>query len=345
MNVALLAYLVCPSCEAPLELSDGVEPAEETIVDGELACAACGRSFPVVHGIPQLLARSSESPTSDLYSDIWSSYEPESATPKRTNSAGYHARAKSHWDLLELASGHDLVVPGIGIDAGCGNGDAVIALTRRHSEAYVVGIDLSSGPMLKAEVVRRRSNADLVRGDLLSLPFVRGAFDFIYSFGVLHHTADPRSAFSKLVERLRPGARITVFVYKDFSDLPVKRFVLTQVNRLRAVTTRLTPRMLRVLSKMLAPLVYVGLAVPARCLRAVGLGRIAQHVPYGTFPDLRTISSSLEDRFGAPNEFRFSRTDLEQWIAEERLVDAKVVDCLPWGFSGLVLTGRKAEES
>jgi len=91
-----------------------------------------------------------------------------------------------------------------------------------------------------------------------------------------------------------------------------------------------------------APLVFLGLTLPARVMSHLGARDLALHVPYGTFPDLASIAGSLEDRFGVPYEHRFPLRDLEAWARGAGLTDAKVVDCFPFGFSGLVLTGRKS---
>ena len=48
----LLSYLVCPTCEGPLDLSvSSVEDRE--IMEGELRCAACPASFPITSGVPR----------------------------------------------------------------------------------------------------------------------------------------------------------------------------------------------------------------------------------------------------------------------------------------------------
>ena len=109
---------------------------------------------------------------------------------------------------------------------------------------------------------------------------------------------------------------------------------------LRRVSTRLPVRVLRALAWCGAPFVFLLLTLPARILRAIGLPRLAQHIPYGTFPGIQGIAASLEDRFGAPYEHRFRISDLQEWAQAARLQDVRVVDCLPWGFSGLVLSGR-----
>jgi SAM-dependent methyltransferase/uncharacterized protein YbaR (Trm112 family) len=337
MKADLLRVLRCPDCESELHHRD----EQPSTGDAEcLECSKCQARYPVVMGIPELFVVGSEwsRSTSRLYSDIWKTYTPKQDAA-RSRHRGYDAPATNHVELLTLASGHPIVSDGVGIDAGCGNGGAAAGMAAGHSQSHVIGIDLSEGPLTKAQIASESPNLDFVRGDLLDLPFARSSFDFVYSFGVLHHTPDPRMAFEGLVERLKPGGRITVFVYKDFSDLPAKRRLLQAVNQFRHVTTRLPPKILRFLSRVIAPLVFLTLTVPARGMRRVGFGWWARHIPYGTFPGLSAIASSLEDRFGAPYEFRFSRATLQEWADSSRLADVRVVDCLPWGFSGLVLTG------
>jgi hypothetical protein len=113
------------------------------------------------------------------------------------------------------------------------------------------------------------------------------------------------------------------------------------VTALRRHTRTMSPKTLRAWSRWAAPVVYLTLSLPARVLRACGACRLAQHIPYGIFSDLDAIASSLQDRFGAPYEFRFALEDLRGWAVRAGLVEPRVVDCLPFGFSGLVISGRK----
>lgn len=334
MNDDLLRLLACPCCEGRLEFGGDAAPAER------LLCLGCKAAYEIQHGVPCLLAGTDRetSATSQLYSDIWEGYE-EPPRPR-----GYDAPATGHLALLELASGRPLVQDGVGIDAGCGSGKGTLEIAARYPRIRFLGIDLADGVVRLAESAEIRDNVHLVRGDLLRPPLRRELFDFAFSFGVLHHIVEPERAFRLLLERLKPGGRICLFVYKDFSDIPLKRLALKAVNSLRRITTRLRPRTLRRLAWLLAPLVFAGLTIPARFLRSTGLARFARHIPYGTFPDLVSVASSLEDRFGAPYEHRFSERDLHGWAARAELNDVRVVDCLPWGFSGLVLAGFKKRD-
>jgi SAM-dependent methyltransferase len=288
---------------------------------------------------PELTA----SDTSELYSDIWSeTHEGRYRSRAGDADGGYRAPATSHLELLELASGWELVDGESGVDAGCGTGGSTIEMARRYPDVDFIGIDLSRGPTPLVGQARELGNVCFARGDLLKPPLAIDGIDFAYSFGVLHHTPDPELAFTRLVECVRPGGKLTLFLYKDFTDIPLKRFFLGFVTRIRRRTTRLSPQALGRLSRALAPLVYLKLTLPARLLDAVGGARIARHIPYSTFPSIAAVASSLQDRLGAPYEFRFSATDLEAWAERAGLTESRVIDCLPYGFSGLVLAGRKA---
>jgi SAM-dependent methyltransferase len=280
-----------------------------------------------------------ERKTQELYGDIWDSYK-----KKKHPQRGYHAPATSHIELLKLASGTGLVQGEIGIDAGCGDGSSAVTMAGRYPEIRFIGIDLTNSMQRTATLAANIPNVHFVQGNLLNPPLAKQAFDFIYSFGVLHHTRNPEMAFRSLLERLRPAGRITIFVYKDFSDLPLKKWLLAPIRLARRLTTRLPAPFLRKLAWLGAPIVFVFLTLPSRLLRLLHLGRLAKHIPYGTFPSLRGIAASLEDRFGAPYEHRFSLSDLQVWAKTAKLEDTRIVDCLPWGFSGLVLSGRTPRE-
>ncbi len=320
------ALLACPACGASLAMS------KET----EIICPSCSARFPIRAGVPVLLANptTAETKTQELYSDIWNSYKKKQRRP-----SGYHAPATSHLELLRKASDSELVQGTAGIDAGCGNGGSATSLARQHPGIRFIGIDLAASLQMAAILAEDVPNIRFVQGNLMAPPLARQAFDFIYSFGVLHHTRDPQTAFRSLLERLRPGGRITLFVYKDFSDLPLKKILLAPVTLARRLSTRLPAPLLRKFAWCGAPVVYITLTWPARLLRWLRLNRLARHIPYGTFPGIRGIAASLEDRFGAPYEHRFSLSDLQEWARAAGLEEARVVDCLPWGFSGLVLSG------
>ena len=98
------------------------------------------------------------------------------------------------------------------LDAGCGYG--------RHSRvvhefgAEVVGMDLSVAVLNAKRITCDLPNAHIVQADLFEPPFRKGTFDLVFSWGVLHHTPDPRRAFEGLADFVKGGGDISVKIYR-----------------------------------------------------------------------------------------------------------------------------------
>ncbi|MDO8627895.1 MAG: methyltransferase domain-containing protein, partial [Candidatus Diapherotrites archaeon] len=60
-------------------------------------------------------------------------------------------------------------------------------------------------------------NANFVRGNLLELPLKNSEkFDFVFAFGSLHHTIDPKKAFANQAEHVKPNGFVTLGLYNSF---------------------------------------------------------------------------------------------------------------------------------
>jgi SAM-dependent methyltransferase len=116
------------------------------------------------------------------------------------------------WYVGMRAITRSVVVPRLSpgarvLDAGCGTGNNL-----KHLSEWgrAVGVDLSE------EALRfcRTRGVDVVRGNLLRLPFDDARFDLITSFDVIYHrwVTDDRQAVRELVRVLRPGGRLFVRV-------------------------------------------------------------------------------------------------------------------------------------
>jgi SAM-dependent methyltransferase len=53
----------------------------------------------------------------------------------------------------------------------------------------------------------------ILQSDARNLPFPDHTFDFVYSWGVLHHSPDLSRSLSELVRVLRPGGKFGVMLY------------------------------------------------------------------------------------------------------------------------------------
>ena len=103
------------------------------------------------------------------------------------------------------------------LEAGCGTGQMSIVLSRYARTIY--GIDLSKGSLIEAKQFINSNDiksVHLFRMNIFKLFFEENIFDVIISNGVLHHTYNPKLAFSKLVRVLKPGGIIAIGLYHRY---------------------------------------------------------------------------------------------------------------------------------
>src|SRR5947207_3196439 len=109
------------------------------------------------------------------------------------------------------------------VEIGCGTGQMCLYLAR--ADRVVIGADLARASLRLGAAAARRFGLDrvqFVETDLGRPGLRAGAFDVVYSAGVLHHTPDPRASFAHLVRLARPGGTIVLGVYNAFARIPLR---------------------------------------------------------------------------------------------------------------------------
>ena len=106
------------------------------------------------------------------------------------------------------------------LEAGCGTGQMSIVLSRYARQIY--SIDLSKDSLIEAKQFINSNDiksVHLFRMNIFKLFFEENTFDVIISNGVLHHTYNPKLAFSKLVRVLKPGGIIVIGLYHRYGRI------------------------------------------------------------------------------------------------------------------------------
>lgn len=229
----------------------------------------------------------------------------------------------------ELTSGPHKV----GLEAGCGGGADLLRVAA--GGASLVGFDLSNGVHVARRLTRHLANVDVVQGDLHFLPFKPQTFDFIYSFGVLHHLPDPQAGFAGLAKLLKPGAPLVTYLYEDRADRSrIDGWLLAAVHAARRVSSRWSPAALYAACWALTPLVWLLCAVPARAMRGIS-PRLAQRLPFSHSVRPGVLVADLYDRFAPPVEWRFSEKEVRQLYERaglERVETRQYRGWISWGF-------------
>jgi SAM-dependent methyltransferase len=105
-------------------------------------------------------------------------------------------------------------------DIACGTGLMLLDYALEFSEAELVGFDLSEASVARANATLAEegvSNAKAVLADLLDLSEIE-AFDYILSWGTVHHLAEPRAGLEVLTRALKPGGVLRLGVYGYYGN-------------------------------------------------------------------------------------------------------------------------------
>lgn len=309
MKPGLLEYLACPGCGGALGCESALAEGRE-VIEGTLRCVACGAAFPVRGGIPRLLR---DEPSAAERATAWAF-----GTQWRLLGLSDAFRAEFESYLAPLAPSD---LSGLAIlDAGCGAGKFTLAAAEAGAR-LVIGVDLSEAVEVAHRHLRHLPNAHVVQASIYQLPFRPGAFDLVFSLGVLHHLPDPEKGFQQLVPLAAPGGRMLVWLYALEGNEAFVRWV----DPLRAHLFRRLPSWVnRVVATLLAvPLwaVIIGLYVPlGRRGRGAGLP-YGEYFRYFSRLGFRAFWGTVYDKLVPPAVAYISREDLRRWLGTAGLTE------------------------
>jgi SAM-dependent methyltransferase len=303
----LLSYLVCPSCNGPLDLSVA-QAEQQEIMEGALRCGACGASFPIRSGIPRFAdladVEHDKRATAANFGWQWQHFTQED-TRYAEQFLGWIAPVTPEFF-------RDKVV----LEGGCGKGRHT-QLAARWGAQEVVGIDLSVAVETAFAATRSLPNVHIVQADIYHLPLAR-KFDYAFSVGVLHHLPDPRGGFLSLAAKVKSGGHLTAWIYGAENN----EWIVRWVNPVREqITSRMDRRVLLHLSKVPATCLYLATKLVYGPLNKNG-STLAKHLFYNDYLSAiapfgwREQHTIVFDHLVAPTAFYISRDEFEEWWRE-----------------------------
>jgi SAM-dependent methyltransferase len=171
-------------------------------LEGSLACAPCGKNYPILRGIPRFVP---EQNYAESFGYEWTLYGDLQYDRLQDNTLT-HDRFYSQLGLTAA----DLRGKKV-LEAGCGGGrfsDVVL-----QSGAELHAIDLSVAVDKNRELHPSEKRLNLAQASILEPPYAPGTFDVVFCFGVIQHTPDPAVTFRALAALVKPGGRIAIDVY------------------------------------------------------------------------------------------------------------------------------------
>lgn len=103
------------------------------------------------------------------------------------------------------------------LEIGYGAGADHMQLIGRGGEVYGIDLTEENFKVTSARLKQAGLAGRLRTGDAESLPFENDFFEFVYSFGVVHHTPDSERVIREIYRVLKPGGRAYITVYNKNS--------------------------------------------------------------------------------------------------------------------------------
>lgn len=200
------------------------------------------------------------------------------------------------------------------LDAGCGSGRWSYAMSELGADVWAMDLT-ASGVQSLAAATADRSNVHICQGDLFRPPFAPASFDFVMSWGVLHHTRSTRDAFASVARLVRPGGTFYVMIYPPAPYLqgPGTDLLRMFMRRLSDERRYRACRRLVVRNPWLARVLNL-FVMNGYVDRAAGEDEVAA-VQFGLF-----------DAYSPRYNFRHPAAEVVRWFREEGFREVVVVD-------------------
>ncbi len=354
MKRRLLDWILCPRCRETFALEafreergalrDASLGAE--IVEGALRCTGCAGAFPIVEGVPRLLAAPLLARMRPRYPDFFARHPEfladagdadalvadtlESFTRQRLDLEPPGPRAADQWrQNLERNLGAAVRLAELEgtrvLDLGCGFGRHMYVASEAGAE--VVGIDLSGGVDLARRNNAQHPRCHVVQGSIFDRPLRDGIFDIVWSFGVLHHLPDPAAGFRAIVGFAKPaGGLVAIWVY-GYRGMALT-YRLSHMRPLHRITRELSSVQRVRASKVVAGVLSALYWEPLRMAKRLGLGGAVEKLPLAAYVEHPWMArvAAVHDRLSTPITHFHDREELEGWFTSAGLRDVRVED-------------------
>lgn len=345
MKRELLDKICCPVCRSGFDFSVCKEEAG-IVREAVLSCPSCREFYPVMKGVPRILPRALRAELVTGYREFLAEYRGRIpfhdrggddggrfVSESKAIGKGFDIEWRAHNKVLpehefefihvlgDLVSKENFKGKTV-LDAGCGQG-RFMYYSREYGASEIHGFDLSESVLVAQENLKGLSNTHLIQASIYNLPY-RIDFDLAYSIGVIHHLPDPVGGFAALVELVKPGGELFIWVYGQSGIVPFLRF-------LRVFSLRLPLGFMKYASAIPATIIYGTNRVHDLIERA-GLRRLAGMMPFTQYDD-RGFNGL---RYGVCFDHLttrivnyYSETELQTWINRDGFSAGRVSQRYP----------------
>lgn len=119
------------------------------------------------------------------------------------------------------------------LEIGIGAGTDFLQFCRSGAHSYGVDLTHESIEILKERLDLEGLTAHIQTINAESLPFEENKFDFVYSFGVIHHSNEPEKIINEIYRVLKSDSEARIMLYNRYSWLSLLYYLKFGVMKLR----------------------------------------------------------------------------------------------------------------
>lgn len=132
------------------------------------------------------------------------------------DNVSYFAQEKGEKPFSNLIPFEDL--NGIKVlEIGCGSGAHLQLLAEAGADVTAIDLTPKAIELSKKRLELYNLKADVFNMDAEAMSFSDSSFDFVWSWGVIHHSANTPKIISEIYRVLKPGGEVRVMVYNWYS--------------------------------------------------------------------------------------------------------------------------------
>ncbi|RJQ60492.1 MAG: methyltransferase domain-containing protein [Desulfobacteraceae bacterium] len=299
MKLRYAPSFVCTKCEESLFVNTKLSEGKE-IKEGEMNCLNCGQVFPIRDGIPIFISKLDDikKHTAKSFGYKWKKFDKINEYYK-----------KNFLDELEPLDYRNFFRGKSILDAGTGIGIPCYCIAENGAKE-VFAADISDSVRAAYNNNSRFDNVTIAQGDIYALPFKKNSFDVVVCVAVLQHLPDPQKAFDILLNFVKPGGTLIIWVYAKEGNFWVRYFV--------EPFRKLISRKLPLNAVLTASYVFTGIfSIVSKCiykpLNDHNLKCLPLHdyIMYRTNFDYATNVQMIFDQLLAPLSDFFSKKEIE----------------------------------
>jgi len=202
------------------------------------------------------------------------------------------------------------------IEIGCGSGTDTKDFSNFKQITHVTSIDIGKNTYNLYKYFENISNVNIYRANALSLPFANNNYDIIYSYGVFHHTINPKRCFEEAYRVLKKNGTMFLYLYSMHENNLFKYCSIKIEKYIMFVMKKLSFKIQNIICFLFSPIMWLIFSLPALLINILGFKKLSKKIPmsWGSHPF--SLVNDLKDRLMAPINHRFTKKELHKILKQ-----------------------------